>query len=987
MSAIPLFQDETQSSLSTEAKRVFDSIETPIHIWAIAGSLRLGKSTLLNCFLHCFQEVKHQGFETSNSVHSCTKGIWMWSEPFLLKDGSSVLLLDQEGQHERLGCVTSNFASIFMLNSERCITDSSLQYLELVTGLHHSMDHAPALVWLLRDAGLVIEHEQTKAVLTPTQYLEEALAKETDRNVFLKSMFPTRTCHALSLPCLDPYAARLEWGDLTPQFQNQVRDLFQQVQTLSKPLSVCGIKLNGPNLCALLQVYLQGLHENSHLRVRALREKYTLAIQEEIEKLLRHALVEVMTNAVTKDVFLKQLGETQLEAWKTVESKVLEVTEVALSVPVEDALKYSMDEICKCLTQQSATPCVMHFIRSLWRWFQLQLELWQQRMTSLWKKTNETQVLEWMQEVCKEMVASPKDLTCTSVEEFQDKYFRKFETVCKKQFVAFVHSEDELLTLVQRFWHLQTQQWLVELIQVKSQGTKRSFFTSFGSMFSSESPLKKLVCLFFSLSLFFVIFFLASRRVSFFLSLFWFFLCVCVTRMSEETKLSVEEEAKQMFDCVLETAFPSRVCLTHGLPNAYISWSKQEEEETLRKKGKRTVEQGPSLKFAGTYYCSVCTQEHMPPDVTSVPETHRFPSGSAQRLEEARVFWLALVDTYRQQQEQATIPRELCVLEKMVEHMESLVQKYPKQHDQNQFLLTWFYTTARQKWDQVSSLLDLQKSLKQTPVEEQKDYLSDAKQDGLIAFEVKQVFDAVKGQYLLFGDRILPFHNRPLIQALECLEGLNLMSLEDQQQLDAQSILSDKNAEWFLQFWQEEQYPLTGVRITDFRTFKHYHLPTVNLFWRRIIHNEMPTLPIAGRLTLEYITLESIRAHVQLLGDIAKMPPPPPSKPKVEAVDDRMVQFLIHTIRAQNTLPLEEEAKPKLTRRTTRSTVETEDYTKLSANVQSWSEDERASFSNYIRKHPTTTVDMVRQHMQIQFHKTFTNTNWNKWMKEKVFFS
>ena len=38
-----------------------------------------------------------KGFEIGSSVQSCTKGIWIWSQPIAISDDVEAVLMDTEG--------------------------------------------------------------------------------------------------------------------------------------------------------------------------------------------------------------------------------------------------------------------------------------------------------------------------------------------------------------------------------------------------------------------------------------------------------------------------------------------------------------------------------------------------------------------------------------------------------------------------------------------------------------------------------------------------------------------------------------------------------------------------------------------------------------------------------------------------------------------------------------------------------------------------
>lgn len=64
-----------------------------ISIVTIAGPQRTGKSFLANRLLN-----RMNGFAIGPTVQPCTKGIWIWSQPIIMKDSeTAVVIMDTEG--------------------------------------------------------------------------------------------------------------------------------------------------------------------------------------------------------------------------------------------------------------------------------------------------------------------------------------------------------------------------------------------------------------------------------------------------------------------------------------------------------------------------------------------------------------------------------------------------------------------------------------------------------------------------------------------------------------------------------------------------------------------------------------------------------------------------------------------------------------------------------------------------------------------------
>ena len=123
--SVPLVLTSDDGSLSVckEGLEVLESLdpEKGVAVVAVAGLYRTGKSYLLNHLVGTYGDdtasvapsgkssatasavavaaaeaqidTKSTGFSVGNTVNACTKGIWLYGEPLILEDGSSVLFL------------------------------------------------------------------------------------------------------------------------------------------------------------------------------------------------------------------------------------------------------------------------------------------------------------------------------------------------------------------------------------------------------------------------------------------------------------------------------------------------------------------------------------------------------------------------------------------------------------------------------------------------------------------------------------------------------------------------------------------------------------------------------------------------------------------------------------------------------------------------------------------------------------------------------
>lgn len=246
-------------AVTEEAAQVLEGIRTPIAVACVVGPHRSGKSFLLNRVLL----KQSSGFEVGPTVHACTKGLWIWSEPIEATgpDGKplSLLVMDSEG----LGGLDSNqdsdtrllslallLSSILMYNSVGVIDEYALAGLSLLVKLTSHMrveegaggdaqletgerfcEVFPSLLWVVRDFALSLS-TAAGGQMTPRQYLESCLenapgfskeAEEVNRvRRVIKGFFSERDCATLRRPVEDEgdmqRLAELAEAALRPEF-------------------------------------------------------------------------------------------------------------------------------------------------------------------------------------------------------------------------------------------------------------------------------------------------------------------------------------------------------------------------------------------------------------------------------------------------------------------------------------------------------------------------------------------------------------------------------------------------------------------------------------------------------------------------------------------------------------------------------------------------------------------------------------------------
>lgn len=287
--------------LSNEGKAFLNTLQMPLAVVGVAGMYRTGKSYLLNRVLLD----RKNGFGVGPSVNPCTKGIWIWGTPIIGKtiDGQpcSIIILDTEGigaldqdsDHDsRIFSLTVLIVSCFIYNSVGSIDEEALNSLSLVVNLTKHIQiksknneevgteeyaaYFPSFLWVVRDFALKLVDSEGE-VLTPKEYLEKALnaqkgfsdlAEEKNRiRRLLKEFFKDRDCCTLIRPVNNEKdlheLENLEFGDLRPEFVDQVAVLRNKVINNVKPKTLNNKLLDGEMLCKLIDSYVTAVNKGA----------------------------------------------------------------------------------------------------------------------------------------------------------------------------------------------------------------------------------------------------------------------------------------------------------------------------------------------------------------------------------------------------------------------------------------------------------------------------------------------------------------------------------------------------------------------------------------------------------------------------------------------------------------------------------------------------------------------------------------------------
>ena len=303
--AIPLVIFENGKFLiPKEAKQLLNQPSfNHIGIISLVGKYRTGKSFLLNRVL--LNRQKNSGFGVGPTFRPCTKGIWIWSEPFIVTNSKSskpfpCFLIDTEGlgayieeiNHDtKIFLIAILISSLFIYNSFGAIDEISLTSLSLVLNLgetikikslsHHDTEeelaeYFPALLWLLRDFSLKLEDINGNSI-TEKQYLEKALEnvngndeiiKEKNRvRKLIRTYFPERDCFTLVRPVENEKDLQnLEYlpdDELRTEFLEQAQIFRNKIMNIITPKAFHKKLLSGAMLIELIENILDTINSGN----------------------------------------------------------------------------------------------------------------------------------------------------------------------------------------------------------------------------------------------------------------------------------------------------------------------------------------------------------------------------------------------------------------------------------------------------------------------------------------------------------------------------------------------------------------------------------------------------------------------------------------------------------------------------------------------------------------------------------------------------
>ena len=271
-----------------------------IGIISLVGKYRTGKSFLLNRVILNNKETT--GFSVGPTFKPCTKGIWIWSEPIMIKNNNEefpCFMIDTEGlgaydeevNHDsKIFLIAILISSLFIFNSFGTIDENAINSLSFVLDLSKTIklknsfkeddkdelaQYFPYFFWLLRDFSLRLVDKNGKNI-TEKQYLESALEniKGGDNNdiiqeknrvrTLIRTYFPERDCFALVRPVEEEKNLQklqfLPDNQLRAEFLEQAKNFRNKVFKKIKPKSFHGQLISGSMLLELVQSILDSIN-------------------------------------------------------------------------------------------------------------------------------------------------------------------------------------------------------------------------------------------------------------------------------------------------------------------------------------------------------------------------------------------------------------------------------------------------------------------------------------------------------------------------------------------------------------------------------------------------------------------------------------------------------------------------------------------------------------------------------------------------------
>lgn len=315
----------------------------PVAVISIAGKSRSGKSFLLNFILQFVQQGwsadlqwmknvdRQKGFHFENGITPVTKGIYMWSVPFIVQDDSgnkkAILLMDTQGLWDqdtsmaanKILCAVSSLASsVLLINIQKSFDEKHLEsFSEMFDFGRQIMDEKREnpfqdLIFLIRDFDL--DEDLTgwrggKVVMdefllqTPKQSVDNHQNREK-----LKSCYPQSMCFLFPSPGIHvnkkSFAGQL--AHLEGDFIDAVKSFISRLPDIVKIREIEGVPLTGKTFISTLDQLTTLMNQNSNMTARQLKLAYDTA---QATQLIAACFDNFLTEVLKKEDLLLSKSE------------------------------------------------------------------------------------------------------------------------------------------------------------------------------------------------------------------------------------------------------------------------------------------------------------------------------------------------------------------------------------------------------------------------------------------------------------------------------------------------------------------------------------------------------------------------------------------------------------------------------------------------------------------------------------------------------
>eukprot|EP00929_Paragymnodinium_shiwhaense_P102316 TRINITY_DN6551_c0_g1_i1.p1 TRINITY_DN6551_c0_g1~~TRINITY_DN6551_c0_g1_i1.p1 ORF type:complete len:862 (-),score=241.15 TRINITY_DN6551_c0_g1_i1:302-2887(-) len=308
--------DHSSMVLVADALRTLSRHDANISILSVVGPYHSGKSFLLNSLVG-----EPKVFQVGRKTSPETMGIWLCRTELRAADGSEVWLLDSEGffgpsvsqtYDAQIFTIATLLGGHLVYNSVKIIDQQAVNLLEMLArqaqlfrtrssaeaagldGLETpeflSVRNFPPLTWVVEDFVQEIPEEHRHRADGATDWLKSYLHTVSDEMIqskgssdatdvgnatessaeknspphVLARIYSDLNVHTLFLPATKKDdlvdLSRLEWGQLTPEFREEVSALRSKLLQKLQARTFEGSTMNGRSLAKVIQFILQALN-------------------------------------------------------------------------------------------------------------------------------------------------------------------------------------------------------------------------------------------------------------------------------------------------------------------------------------------------------------------------------------------------------------------------------------------------------------------------------------------------------------------------------------------------------------------------------------------------------------------------------------------------------------------------------------------------------------------------------------------------------